>query len=119
MRGILVRSVACGVALTAVFTLGGCWSSDNEIVYDGPRDELVDACGRAAMASPLRGGKSGRLIVENVTVFDPNARYPIVFGELEVQHWSGGGESRFQWMCEIPAGDDYLAAEITSLVAMD
>ena len=119
MREVRLRSACCAVALATVLALGGCWSSDNEIIYEGPRDELVDACGRAAMVAPPSGGESGRLVVENVTVFDADARYPIVFGELEIQHWGDGGESRFEWMCEIPAGDDYLAAEITSLVAID
>jgi hypothetical protein len=119
MRGVLLRSAGCAVAVATVLTLSGCWSSDNEILYEGPRDELVDACGRAAMASPLTGNEPGRQVVENVTVFDADARYPIVFGELEIQHWGDGGDSRFQWMCEIPAGDDYLAAEITTLVAID
>lgn len=114
MRAPLIRTVGCGVALAAVLVLGGCWSSANEINYDGPRDELVDACGRAVFGSQLIVPTPGKLIVENVTVFDSEARYPIVFGELEA-----GSERRYQWMCEIPHGDDYLAAEITSLVPMD
>lgn len=109
-----MRVVRFGIALTGVMLLSGCWSSANEINYDGPRDELVDACGRAAFSSQLIEPTPGRLIVENVTVFDSRAKYPIVFGELDA-----GGERRYQWMCEIPQGDDFLAAEITSMVPMD
>jgi len=96
--------------------LVGCFSSDNEVRYDGQREEFVNACGRALEASPE--GFGARQIVEHVTVSDPDARYPIATGELLVLR-NNGGDVRYHWTCEIPHGDDYLAAEIVSLTLTD
>jgi hypothetical protein len=49
-------------------------------------------------------------------VSEPDSRYPIVVGEL-VGGYSGS--SRYRFMCEIPEGDDYLAAEITQLTLVE
>lgn len=98
------------VGLTGALMLAGCFSSDNEVHYDGPREAFVDACARALAASP--GLYGDRQIVEHVTVSDPDARYPIATGELFVQR-NSGEDGRYRWTCEIPEGDDYLAARIT------
>lgn len=61
-------------------------------------------------------GLSGPRIVENVIVSEPDSRYPIVEGELV-----GGynGSSRYRFTCAIPAGDDFLAAQITELTLVE
>jgi len=85
-----------------------------------------DTTGSARSSSTLADGRlraspegfGARQIVEHVTVSDPDARYPIATGELLVLR-NNGGDVRYHWTCEIPHGDDYLAAEIVSLTLTD
>ena len=61
-------------------------------------------------------GISGHFIVENVAIKDPGSRYPLVEGELVGSY---SGDARYRWACEIPTGDDYLAAQLTSFTLVE
>lgn len=113
---VFTTRAAAAAAVAFVLVLSGCWSSNDEVRYDGPREELVDACGRAVSAGP-HPSLDGQRIVENVTVSDPDSRYPIVEGELVGAY--SGSSIRYRFTCEIPEGDDYLAAQITALTLVE
>jgi len=70
---LTASSAGVGGGAAFVLVLSGCWSSNDEVRYDGPREELVDACGRAVSAGP-HPSLEGQRIVENV-IRDPFDHY--------------------------------------------